>query len=127
MLLLWLWACAGDGGDGPTGESCLDLPADCTPQYTPTFDQVWANTLQPSCALSGCHGGTSASGGLALGDDADTAHAALSALVAPGDPACSPLVDWLEPEGRGAMPPGSLLVEEERCAVRQWIADGAQR
>lgn len=128
LLALGALGCAGDGGDAdPTGQGCLDLPAECTPQYPPTFDQVWANTLQPSCALSGCHGGASAAGGLSLGDDADSAHAALASRVEPGDPACSALVDWLEPAGRGAMPPGAPLAEEERCAVRQWIADGAAR
>ena len=46
----------------------------------------------------------------------------------PGDPGCSPLVSHLQPEGDALqMPPGSPLVDEELCAVRAWIADGAAR
>jgi hypothetical protein len=111
---------------GCPGTRCVDVPVDCTPQYEPTFDAVWTHTLSGSCALSGCHGGTSASGGLSMGTTAEQAYDALSAgYVAPGDAACSVLVDHLEPGGLGDMPPGTTLSEEERCAVRTWIDEGA--
>jgi hypothetical protein len=115
---------------GCEGSHCLELETDCAPQYEPTFDQVWANTLSPSCALSGCHGGGTASGGLELGADADTAHAALvdAGHVEPGDPGCSHLMAHLELDGGAEpMPPGAPLDEAELCAIRQWIADGAAR
>ncbi|MEQ1504388.1 MAG: hypothetical protein ABMB14_19260 [Myxococcota bacterium] len=105
--------------------ACLDLPATCTPEYDPAFAEVYANTLAPTCALSGCHAGTG-TGGLGLGTTIDEAYAGLDALVVPGDAACSPLIDHLEPDGLGDMPPGRVLTEAERCAIRSWIDAGAE-
>jgi hypothetical protein len=124
------WAVLGVlvAGPGCSGAPCVEVPAECTPQYEPTFDAVWSNTLSTSCALSGCHGGATGSGGLAMGASADEAYEALRAgYVEPGEPGCSLVVDHLEPAGLGDMPPGATLSEEERCAVRSWIADGASR
>ena len=117
-MLAWLAfsACSG---------SCLDLPETCTPQYEPGFDAVYANTVRTSCALSGCHGNGAASGGLAMGSTASEAWTALGGYVDPGSPACSLLLDHLEPAGIGDMPPGEPLSEEERCAIREWIVAGA--
>lgn len=120
-LLSPLSACGG------AAEECLQVDVDCTPQYTPSFDAIYDNTLSTSCALSGCHAGSSGQGGLSLGEGADDAYQALSPYVTPGDPGCSLLVDHIEPEGLGDMPPGSPLAEEERCAVRLWIHEGASR
>jgi hypothetical protein len=124
LVLAILAGCAG-GGDG---ECIPDLPEACTPQYDPTFDEVWQNTLEPTCAVSGCHGGGSASGGLAM-PDIDATHGTLidAVYVIPGDASCSHLVDHLEPAGLGDMPPGVTLDEAERCAIRQWIDAGAAR
>jgi hypothetical protein len=117
MVLLALLSC---------GEDCVELPADCTPQYPPTFDRVWEETLLPTCALSGCH--ATGQGGLTMGTTADEAYAALlDGYVVPGDPGCSVIVSRIEPTGEGGMPPGSVLAEEERCSVETWIADGAAR
>ena len=66
MVLLALLSC---------GEDCVELPVDCTPQYPPTFDRVWEETLLPTCALSGCH--ATGQGGLTMGTTADEAYAAL--------------------------------------------------
>ena len=115
-------------GAGCSGDDCVEVPETCTPQYEPTFDAVYANTLSASCALGGCHGGTSTTSDLSMGSTADEAYAALSAgYVEPGDPGCSLVVAHLEPGGLGDMPPGDVLSEEERCAVRTWIAEGAKR
>lgn len=117
MLILALVAC---------DEDCVELPADCPPQYPPTFDAVWGNTLSTTCALSGCH--AEGQGGLTMGTTADEAYAALlDGYVVPGDPECSLIVSRIEPTGRGGMPPGSVLAEEERCSVETWIAEGAAR
>lgn len=118
-------ALAGCGGDD--GESCVSVPTTCTPQYDPTFDEVYTNTLATSCALSGCHGGDGGSTGFGMGATADEAYDAVSQRVTAGDPGCSVLVDHLEPDGIGDMPPGTVLADEERCSVRTWIADGASR
>ena len=117
--MIFLLAFGGCGGD------CLDLPETCTPQYEPTFEAVYANTVSGTCQLSGCHGQGSSSGGLAMGSTADEAHAAISAYVDPEEPGCSELLLHLEPEGIGDMPPGDPLSEEERCAIHCRIAAGA--
>lgn len=112
---------------GCDGGKCVELPATCTSQYTPTFDGVWDNTLSTTCALSGCH--ATGQGGLTMGDTPDAAYAALldGGYVEPGDPECSLIVSRIEPTGIGGMPPGTVLVEEERCAVATWIRNGASR
>ena len=105
--------------------ACVDLPVTCAPQYTPTFDGEWTNTLAPSCALSGCH--ADGAGGLDMGSTFETAYAALvdGGYVIPGDPSCSSVVTRIEPAGLSGMPPGLVLAPEERCAVATWIAEGA--
>ena len=48
--------------------------------------------------------------------------------VLPGDISCSHLIYHLESdEPNVVMPPGAPLAEEERCAIRQWISNGALR
>jgi hypothetical protein len=120
--MLWLVAALA-GCDGEP--ECVQLPATCTPQYTPTFDGVWANTLATSCALSGCHG--TGAGGLTMGTTQESAYAALldGGYVLPGDPECSEMVRRIEHGGADVMPPGSPLAAQERCSVEEWIRDGA--
>ncbi len=121
------WLIAGVGVLASCGgAACVELDAGCTPQYTPTFDAVWDNTLAPSCALSSCHGEGASSGGLSLGSDPDTAHAALlnGGWVSPEDPGCSPLISVLH---QGQMPPGAPLSAPEQCAIQAWVAEGAPR
>ena len=126
--VLLLFACSGpDVG-------CLNpLPEDCVPQYEPTFDNVFSNTLDSSCSVGGgsCHTSQGAKGGLVL-EDPDVAYQLLvgssSPLVVPGDPECSPLMWRLESADLGeVMPPGSPLSEVERCAILTWIRNGAER
>lgn len=112
----------------------MRTPSACTPLYQPSFDRVFAETLEPRCAVSGgaCHGQAGASGaggGLVLSDMAGT-HATLvdEGFVVPGDAACSALMVRLDTDDPGLlMPPGSQPLDEaERCAVAQWIEAGAQ-
>lgn len=110
----------------------LDLT--CAPLYTPTFDQVFTRTLKPTCALSGasCHASEGAMGGLVLAD-ADGAYAALlgqngaRTRVVAGDAACSLIIERLDATDANVMPPGAPLADAERCAVAQWIQNGAKR
>ncbi len=126
VLLLGL-AC----GEAP--RPCLELPAECTPQYAPTFAELHRRTLRPGCAQAGgaCHASDGAQGGLDL-EDIEVAHRALTdaaaGRVVPGDAACSPLMQRLETAEPGsAMPPGAPLAPAVRCAVRRWIEAGAPR
>jgi hypothetical protein len=104
----------------------------CTPLYEPSYDNVFARTLKPTCAKSGvsCHASTGRQGHLSF-EDADEAYGLLletTHVVRPGDPSCSPLVARLvATDGNVRMPPGRSLPPDERCAVIQWIANGAHR
>lgn len=147
-LSLCAAACGDDDADGgePGGPAagmdappaCLDaLELDCAPTFAPTFERFFENQLSSTCGGAGTGGSCHAEGGLGglVLDDADAAHAALlddgregGALVLPGDPECSPLMMRLESDDpMFVMPVGGKLDEGARCAVRQWIANGAQR
>lgn len=118
LLFAALAACGGD-------VECVEVSTSCTPEYEPTFDAAYANTFA-SCALSSaCHGQGSPNG-LDLGASADDAYDALLArdYVVPGEPGCGEVTIRL---GEGSMPPGAPLSAAELCAVRTWIADGAER
>lgn len=125
-LLLFAIGCGGD--------ECLPkLDLDCTPQYAPTFSNIHANTFARSCATtSACHAGDGAQAGLRLSDP-DEAHRLLTdaergPLARARDPSCSPLIQRIESTDPGfMMPPGRMLSEPERCAIRRWVQAGAQR
>lgn len=111
------------------GERCATLAAECTPLYEPTFENVYTNTLGPSCAVSGasCHASQGRQAGLDFGS-VELAHAALSSVVRVDEPACSPLLLRLESAELGfSMPPGRQLSSAERCSIRRWIEAGAGR
>ena len=131
VLLLGAYGC------GPAPLQCADLERDdggmltCTPQYEPTFENVFDNTLRTDCALGGCHAGARPRAGLDL-SEIETAYDDLLEVgedrVIPGDTECSGVVarmfttdsDW-------HMPPGETLLDSEKCAVAQWVEMGAQR
>src|SRR5690348_6224963 len=74
LLAAALIASACSGGD-----VCLtSVDTACAPLYTPTFDQIFARTLQPTCAQAGasCHASAGGMGGLVF-EDADAAYALL--------------------------------------------------
>jgi len=74
-------------------------------------------------------------GGLTMADS-QTAYANLlspsqrdpsRARAVAGDPACSPLIVRTSSPGADyQMPPGDALSPQERCALVQWVANGAQ-
>jgi hypothetical protein len=123
-------------------ESCLEeLDLECTPAYEPSYDAIYENLLSKTCGAAStgsvCHYGpeaSSAQGGLALSDPEESydgllGRAGSHARVKPGEPECSTLVQRLESDDPAfRMPVGqAALTLAERCAVRQWIANGAQR
>ncbi len=133
-----------DSEEGATEESdaddelaCLDaLDLDCSLTFAPNFRSIFDNRLQTTCGAAGssCHGDDGAQGGLVLTDFDDAYDALLEGdrdtgpRVIPGDPECSPLMIRLETTDAALlMPVGSQLPEGERCAVRQWIAEGAEK
>ncbi|HVH41134.1 MAG TPA: c-type cytochrome domain-containing protein [Labilithrix sp.] len=119
--------------DGSNGAApvCLDAGVDreCTPSYEPTWDALYANTFQRSCAASGisCHAATGRQGGVDF-SNSDTAYANVQSKVRPGQPECSILVHRvLATDGKVRMPPGRSLPAGEQCAIVQWVANGARR
>ena len=122
-------ACGDKDAPVDTG-SCIQVDTDCLPQYEPTWDNVFAQTLQSTCGVGGssCHSSEGAKGGLVL-DDKDNAWTGLvsEGRITQSDAGCSLLIARLESEDSATlMPPGDQLWEEERCAVRQWIENGAE-
>lgn len=122
-------ACSSDKDDG--GGACTSYEPTCAPLYEATYAQVFARTLQPTCARAGvsCHGAGGSQGGLSF-EDADRAHAVLleRGFVKPGDARCSDLAVRLtasDPNVR--MPPGRALAPAEVCAIQKWIAEGAKK
>src|SRR6185295_14155116 len=91
--LVLLGVAASCGNDYQSTDDCstsVDLA--CKPGYEPTFDNLFQNTLQPSCALSGgsCHAAAGHQAGLVL-DDVEIAHQTLleRGRAVPGKPECS--------------------------------------
>jgi hypothetical protein len=141
VLMLLAAACgddAADVADDGAVPGCLDpLPLDCEPTFAPTFAAFYRNQIRTTCGASStgtsCHAGPDGQLGLVLADE-DSAYDYLlgevdgRARVIPGDPECSILVQRLESSDPDfVMPVGMPLLAGERCAVRQWIANGAER
>jgi len=112
---------------GPDPLECAVVDLACTPQYAPTFANVYANTLDPDCSQSACHDATSPKGGLDL-SEIETAYDGLRDQVDPADVACSELVARLfTDDADWHMPRGKTLADSEQCAVAQWVSAGALR
>jgi hypothetical protein len=142
-LSLATTSCNGDDDDDDSDDAsqgaCIDpLPLDCQPSFEPaTYDEIFANVLRPSCGSSAtgtqCHGAAGKQGGLTLADRDDAYDALLAPdvgppRVVPGAPECSMLIQRLEADDPSVrMPLGTEPLDEgQRCAVRQWIANGAE-
>lgn len=112
-----------------------NLDLSCAPLYAPTFDNVFTRTMKPTCAQPGgaCHAAAGAQNGLVL-ENEGAAYALLlgktdgRARVLPGNAACSLVTEHLEStDASQVMPPGGQLQQAERCAIEQWIQNGAKR
>lgn len=132
-ILVLVPSCNDDSGDDE-GSSCVSRDAAaCTPLYEPTWDRVYTQTILPRCGTAGsaCHAqpsATGAGGGLVVGDMEATRAALVDhGFVVPSDAACSDMVVRLDTDDDLLrMPPGAgALDETERCAVAQWVENGA--
>ena len=136
LAITWGLGLIGACSAGDTKESspCVQIDPDCAPLYQPTFDEVFARTLEPTCGAGGssCHSQQGAQGGLAFAEP-DESHAQLLGLtgsrprVLVDDPGCSLLLRRLETTGSTQMPPGAPLPAAERCSIALWINAGAER
>lgn len=136
-LSLFVLACDTGGAREDSGAAveggCLKALPKCEPAYPPTFDQIFAHTLSSSCGTSRCHEPSFRGGGLGLTQSAEDAYADLveerasGADVKPGSPECSPLVLRLfSDDPLFKMPRTGSISDGERCAIVQWIANGAE-
>lgn len=127
LLVIACAACSPSSSDAAP-IACVTVNLDCRPLVSPpTFDAIYENILQPTCAGGGgpCH--NSGAGNLDM-QSADVAYAALVTRVDPTDVGCSTLAKRLETTDDALrMPPGTKLSEPQLCAIRQWMAGGAAR
>lgn len=122
---------SGAACSGPDTLECIEVEATCAPLYAPTWENVFANTIEPKCGTGGgaCHEGASARSGLRL-DESQGAYEALTNQAKPyvmtDDVACSELLQRVYSEFSSLrMPRGSSLPDAERCALQQWVLAGA--
>jgi hypothetical protein len=130
-LVLACVALLSCGDSEKPAPACTTVDLNCTPAYEPTFDQVFAKTLKPSCAKTGpsCHNNVGKRRGLIF-EDPDTAYQLLQqqGVVHGGDAACSEVVVKVtstDPLVR--MPPAASIPLGEQCAIVHWVQDGAKR
>jgi len=126
-LAVMLTALAGCPGED-TPPACVTVDTSCAPLYTPTFDNVYAMTLEPGCGSdrASCHSATGRKGNLSFADAATAHRELLDGRVTPGDAACSELIVRTHSPGTAyEMPPGSPLPPAARCALVQWVQAGA--
>jgi len=131
-----------DDGVEPVLPDCIELDIDgatCTPLFPATFDRIYEEVFAgvdgaSGCAAGGsaCHGQSDALGataGMVFAGDRDAVYTAVSSFVEAGDPHCGPLSVRVHTKDLDfVMPPGSSGVDEgARCAIAQWVADGAVR
>ena len=109
--------------------ACITVDTTCAPGYVPTFTNVYANTLQQSCGStkSSCHSAIGRAGGMSFADQ-QTAYESLmmNDRVKSGDPGCSKIIVRTSSPGEDyQMPPGDPLDPPARCALIQWVQQGA--
>jgi hypothetical protein len=113
--------------DPPPECTSVAIDLDCGTQYQPTFDNLYANTIDKRCGTKdgGCHS-SSGESGLSFADRQTTFDSLLDGFVKPGNPTCSELiVRTIESGTDYAMPPDESLSEFDRCALVKWVAAGA--
>lgn len=124
--------CASLAACNDAPPSCTTVDTACQPQYAPTFDNVYNNTLKGKCGStdSACHSATGKAGGMSFETEA-SAYAALTQpmnpRVEPGNAGCSLMIVRVTGIGQSyQMPPGDPLDNEnERCSLIQWVQAGA--
>jgi hypothetical protein len=107
---------------------CIEIDTACQPLYVPTFENVYANTLQTTCGSTAvsCHSAAGKQGGMSFEDPATAYAALLAGRVVPNDAACSEMIVRTGSPGESyQMPPGSSIGASEVCALIQWIEAGA--
>ena len=95
-----------------------------------TFSSIQAEVFSPTCALSGCHGG-SQDPNLSIGQAYSNLVNKTSAQnppmlrVKPGESANSYLMKKLTADGTSRMPPSGQLSQSKIDSIALWINNGA--
>ncbi len=131
LLLVCALGCLLAGCPSDPPPECITVDTACAPGYTPTFANVYKNTLQPSCGStdSSCHSASGRAGNLSF-EDEQTAYDQLMLLgrVKAANPGCSEMIVRTSSPGTDyQMPPGDPLKDPAQCALVQWVQQGAQR
>ncbi len=129
LVLVCLLACSEPPPECIASEHAIDEA--CAPGYVPTFTNVYNNTLKEGCGSTkaNCHSARGRAGDLSF-ETQDIAYAALldakKARVKPGNAACSEMIVRTHSPGEDyQMPPGDALKAPARCALVQWVLQGA--
>ena len=106
-------------------------PQPCGSLYMPIYENVYENTLKPTCGQAGvaCHAPEGAHGGFII-SDIDSSYSLLidGNWAKPKEPLESPIVHRMESaDPERLMPPGQALSPAELCAIETWILQGALR
>jgi hypothetical protein len=108
--------------------SCVKVDTACAPLYAPTFENVYTNTLKPTCGSDAvsCHSAQGRQGGVNFASAGQAYDSLLAGQVKRGDPGCSPMIVATSSVGASyQMPPGDPVSVAERCALVQWVQAGA--
>ena len=131
LLCLVVLAVAGCGETPPP--ECKTVDTTCSGlAYQPTFTNIYNNTLKDTCGSTNnsCHSASNHAGGLSF-ESQDVAYQQLldatRKRVVPGDASCSEMIVRTDSPGEDyQMPPGDPLSAPTRCALIQWVVQGAQ-
>lgn len=103
----------------------------CAPGYVPNFTNVYNNTLKDGCGSdkANCHSAEGRAGDMSFETQEIAYESLLKASegrVKPGNPACSEMIVRANSPGEDyQMPPGDPLKTPARCALVQWVLQGA--
>ena len=131
LFLVCMLAVAAGCPSDPPPECKTEVDTSCAPGYVPTFENVYNNQLKEGCGStkSNCHSARNRAGDLSF-ESMSVAYDGLldptKTRVIPGNPMCSEMIVRTDSPGEDyQMPPGDALTGPQRCALIQWVVQGA--
>jgi mono/diheme cytochrome c family protein/cytochrome c553 len=124
-ILPWLWlAFAATSGGNVTAGDLSPIKGKVDPAEEEFFEVKVRPVLAAHCQE--CHGAEKHKGGLRLdGRGAMLKGGETGAVVVPGKPDASPLIEAIRYEGDVQMPPKGKLKDQEIAALTDWVKRGA--
>lgn len=113
--------------EAPPECTSVAVDLDCATSYSPSFDNVYLNTIDKRCGTrdGSCHS-SSGDANLSFATREIAFESLLDGHVTPGDAGCSELIVRTIESGKDySMPPDEALSETDRCALVKWVAAGA--